>query len=65
MLLQRLEESNSSLYDAALESLKGLIKSSTTSMTSVPKPLKFLRSQYGRIKNIYENMRNPKTKVRF
>lgn len=63
MLLQRLEEPNTKLYDPALESLKTLIKSSTTSMTSVPKPLKFLRPQYGRIKAIYDNIQNANTKV--
>lgn len=63
MLLQRLEEPNAKLYDPALESLKKLIKSSTTSMTSVPKPLKFLRSQYARIKSAYDNMQNAITKV--
>lgn len=63
MLLQRLEESNVQLYDPALESLKTLIKSSTTSMTSVPKPLKFLRPQYGRIKAIYEKLQDTNTKV--
>ncbi|CDI98389.1 26s proteasome regulatory particle subunit [Echinococcus multilocularis] len=63
MLLQRLEEPNVYLYETALESLKNLIKSSTTSMTSVPKPLKFLRPQYARIKNIYENIQDPKIKA--
>ncbi|KAM7535504.1 hypothetical protein Aperf_G00000091179 [Anoplocephala perfoliata] len=63
MLLQRLEEPNANLYDPALESLKNLIKSSTTSMTSVPKPLKFLRPQYTRIKNVYDNIQNVKTKA--
>nr|CUU99759.1 hypothetical transcript [Hymenolepis microstoma] len=63
MLLQRLEEPNTKLYDPALESLKTLIKSSTTSMTSVPKPLKFLRPQYGRIKAVYEKVQNENTKA--
>ncbi|VDN96316.1 unnamed protein product [Rodentolepis nana] len=63
MLLQRLEETNTKLYDPALESLKTLIKSSTTSMTSVPKPLKFLRPQYERIKAVYEKIENENTKA--
>ncbi|BHF71143.1 26S proteasome non-ATPase regulatory subunit 2 [Sparganum proliferum] len=63
MLLQRLEEPNTELYKPALESLKTLIKSSTTSMTSVPKPLKFLRPHYGRIKAVYEKIQDPLTKV--
>lgn len=43
--------------------MKTLIKSSTTSMTSVPKPLKFLRPQYARIKAIYQSIQNESTKV--
>ncbi len=65
MLLTRLEESNADLYDPALESMKTMIKSATTSMTSVPKPLKFLRPHYTRIKKIYENISNEETKVGF
>ncbi|ORY31001.1 putative 26S proteasome regulatory subunit (proteasome non-ATPase subunit mts4) [Naematelia encephala] len=46
MLVERLKESDTSLYLPALESLRTLIKTSTSSMTSVPKPLKFLRPHY-------------------
>ncbi|WVO18742.1 uncharacterized protein IAS62_000013 [Cryptococcus decagattii] len=46
MLVQRLRESDSGLYQPALESLRTLIRTSTSSMTSVPKPLKFLRPFY-------------------
>lgn len=64
MLLQHLEEDNAELYNPALESMKNLIKSSTTSMTSVPKPLKFLRPNYYRIKAIYDKLENEDAKVR-
>jgi len=37
----------------ALESLRSEIRSSTSSMTSVPKPLKFLRPFYPTLKNYY------------
>lgn len=40
------QESDTSLYLPALESLRTLIRTSTSSMTSVPKPLKFLRPHY-------------------
>lgn len=40
------QESDSGLYQPALESLRTLIRTSTSSMTSVPKPLKFLRPFY-------------------
>lgn len=38
---------------AALESVRNEIRSATTTMTSVPKPLKFLRSHYGRLKEAH------------
>ncbi|XP_078522214.1 26S proteasome non-ATPase regulatory subunit 2 [Lissotriton helveticus] len=56
MLVERLGEKDTSLYHPALEELRRQIRSSTTSMTSVPKPLKFLRPHYGKLKEIYENM---------
>ncbi|CAJ0934789.1 unnamed protein product, partial [Ranitomeya imitator] len=56
MLVERLGEKDSSLYKPALEELRRQIRSSTTSMTSVPKPLKFLRPHYGKLKEIYESM---------
>jgi len=39
------------------------IRSSTSSMTSVPKPLKFLRAHYGTLKAHYENMAESDLKV--
>uniref|UniRef100_A0A673KHE4 RPN1 N-terminal domain-containing protein n=1 Tax=Sinocyclocheilus rhinocerous TaxID=307959 RepID=A0A673KHE4_9TELE len=49
-------EKDTSLYRPALEELRRQIRSSTTSMTSVPKPLKFLRPHYAKLKDIYQNM---------
>lgn len=45
------QEKDASLYSLALETLRKLIRTSTTSMTSVPLPLKFLRSYYSRLKD--------------
>uniref|UniRef100_A0A673WH55 26S proteasome non-ATPase regulatory subunit 2 n=1 Tax=Salmo trutta TaxID=8032 RepID=A0A673WH55_SALTR len=56
MMVERLGETDTSLYRPALEELRRQIRSSTTSMTSVPKPLKFLRPHYGKLKEIYEGM---------
>lgn len=42
--------------------LSNLIRTSTTSMTSVPKPLKFLREHYPALKDVYEKIKDPKTK---
>jgi len=38
LCVTRLKENDVNLYSAALESLRKLIRASTTSMTSVPKP---------------------------
>ncbi|KAM0748773.1 26S proteasome regulatory complex, non-ATPase subcomplex, Rpn1 subunit [Meredithblackwellia eburnea MCA 4105] len=46
MLVERLKEPDTNLYRPALETLRTLIRTSTSSMTSVPKPLKFLRPHY-------------------
>lgn len=48
---------------AALESMSNLIKASTTSMTSVPKPLKFLRPHYDKLKEIHAKITDPAVKV--
>ncbi|RKP15298.1 armadillo-type protein [Piptocephalis cylindrospora] len=50
MLVERLSEPDTSLYAPSLEALRSLIRTSTSSMTSVPKPLKFLRPHYGRLR---------------
>ncbi|XP_031550195.1 26S proteasome non-ATPase regulatory subunit 2-like [Actinia tenebrosa] len=53
MLVERLSESNVGLHKPALEALRTQIRASTSSMTSVPKPLKFLRKHYTGLKEIY------------
>ncbi|KAG5943175.1 proteasome regulatory particle base subunit [Claviceps monticola] len=54
MLVERLMESNTELYQPALEGMKTSIKTSTSSMTAVPKPLKFLRPHYETLTKLYE-----------
>lgn len=54
MLVERLKESNTELYRPALETLRTLIRTSTSSMTSVPKPLKFLRPHYPDLQALFE-----------
>ncbi|XP_015516239.1 26S proteasome non-ATPase regulatory subunit 2 [Neodiprion pinetum] len=61
-LVERLQDSNTSLYFSALELLRSQIRASTTSMTSVPKPLKFMRPHYDTMKVVYEKINDPKTK---
>jgi len=62
MCVERLTESNAGLYHNALDSMSTLIKASTTSMTSVPKPLKFLRKHYETMKTIHQKIEDPKDK---
>ncbi|KAG8803495.1 proteasome regulatory particle base subunit, partial [Serendipita sp. 399] len=54
MLVERLQEPDKRLYRPALEALRTLIRTSTSSMTSVPKPLKFLRPVYPSLQELYE-----------
>lgn len=53
MLVERLQEDKTELYLPALETMAQLIRASTTSMTSVPKPLKFMRPHYDTMKEIH------------
>ncbi|CRK88092.1 CLUMA_CG001877, isoform A [Clunio marinus] len=56
MLVERLNEEKIELYLPALETMAQLIRASTTSMTSVPKPLKFMRPHYDTMKEIHKKM---------
>ncbi|KAI1274164.1 armadillo-type protein [Xylaria sp. FL0933] len=55
MLVERLTERDASLYKPALEAMKTSIKTSTSSMTAVPKPLKFLRPHYESLTKLYDD----------
>ncbi|KAF7561709.1 hypothetical protein G7046_g2431 [Stylonectria norvegica] len=54
MIVERLTEPKTELYKTALEAMKTSIKTSTSSMTAVPKPLKFLRPHYEPLIKLYE-----------
>ncbi|KAK4617824.1 26S proteasome regulatory subunit rpn-1 [Fulvia fulva] len=54
MLVERLTESDKSLYKSSLEHIQTSIKTATSSMTAVPKPLKFLRPHYEKLTEAYE-----------
>lgn len=56
MLVARLQNSSEEIAMAALESMRKLIRASTTSMTSVPKPLKFMRPHYETMKEVYKKL---------
>ncbi|KAF9599925.1 hypothetical protein IFM89_001871 [Coptis chinensis] len=56
LYVERVQDSNPGIQKIALESMRDEIRTSTSSMTSVPKPLKFLRPHYGILKSFYETM---------
>ena len=57
------QEPDTSLYKPSLETMRALIRASTTSMTSVPKPLKFMRPHYAAMKTIHEKIADQAVKV--
>lgn len=57
------QENDSSLYKPALNQIKEFIKTSTSSMTAVPKPLKFLRPHYENLEKQYESWPEGEDKV--
>ncbi|KAE8669714.1 26S proteasome non-ATPase regulatory subunit 2-like protein B [Hibiscus syriacus] len=71
LYVERVQDSDPGLQKVVLESMRRLnqiracllvlqheTRTSTSSMTSVPKPLKFLRPHYGTLKSFYETMRD-------
>eukprot|EP00466_Bigelowiella_natans_P005987 jgi/Bigna1/92950/estExt_fgenesh1_pm.C_1110005 len=50
-------EKDEALQKSAIDKLRDHVRSSTSSMTSVPKPLKFLRPHYKELKEFFESMR--------
>ncbi|SCU88043.1 LADA_0E07822g1_1 [Lachancea dasiensis] len=59
-LVELLIEDKSELHEDALSQLKDLIRDSTSSMTAVPKPLKFLRPYYPQLCSVYEKWQEAK-----
>ncbi|XP_030745305.1 26S proteasome non-ATPase regulatory subunit 2-like [Sitophilus oryzae] len=56
LLVDKITGTDVKLIPSALEMLKYLIRTSTTSMTSVPKPLKYLAPSYNLLKESHKNM---------
>ncbi|KAF3045709.1 proteasome regulatory particle base subunit [Didymella keratinophila] len=65
MLVERILESETSLYKPALDQIKEFIKTSTSSMTAVPKPLKFLRPHYESLEKQYASWPEGENKQSF
>lgn len=61
-LVERLTEDDVKLYEPSLVQLKELIRDSTSSMTAVPKPLKFLRPLFPQMCDVYEKWADKKLK---
>ncbi|KAJ4301609.1 proteasome regulatory particle base subunit [Kalmusia sp. IMI 367209] len=55
MLVERILGPDPDLYHPALEKIKDFIKTATSSMTAVPKPLKFLRPHYESLEKAYDS----------
>lgn len=53
LYVERLTDIESGLKKMAIEGLMNEVKSSTSSMTGVPKPFKFLKQHYIKIKEAY------------
>mmetsp|Transcript_40951 Transcript_40951/g.49700 ORF Transcript_40951/g.49700 Transcript_40951/m.49700 type:complete len:902 (-) Transcript_40951:215-2920(-) len=56
LMVTRISDPSEGVVKLALETLRTEIRSATTSMTSVPKPLKFLRPHYNTVKEAYGKM---------
>lgn len=56
LLVERAKDSVAGVQKLAIQSIANEIKTATSSMTSVPKPLKFLRSHYEGLKTHFESL---------
>lgn len=63
VLVTRLQDDDENIVKNALEAMGNEIRTSTSSMTAVPKPLKFLRVHYDEMKAIHESMGDSYNKV--
>jgi 26S proteasome regulatory subunit N1 len=64
LLVARAEDSDAGIQRNALELLQEQIRTSTSSMTSVPKPLKFLAPHYATLTKAFESV-PPQNKEKF
>lgn len=61
-LVETIKQDNELLIVPAVEQLRSIIRESTTSMTSIPKPLKYLRNKYNDLKAAHSKIKNEKIK---
>ncbi|KAJ1665008.1 proteasome regulatory particle base subunit [Coemansia sp. RSA 1813] len=62
MIVERLKEPSADIHHSALESLSNIIRSTTGSMTSVPKPLKYMKVHYETLTGLYASWSDEKNK---
>eukprot|EP00850_Spirogloea_muscicola_P005526 SM000025S08421 [mRNA] locus=s25:594791:601686:- [translate_table: standard] len=55
-MVERAQDPDAGVQRLALESMRREIRTATSSMTSVPKPLKFLRAHFGALKDFFHTM---------
>lgn len=58
----RVKDSEAGVVKLALETLKNEIRTATSSLTSVPKPLKFLREHYAALEEDFKQLKNEENK---
>ena len=63
LLVERLNDRDMSQRVKALDSIRDEIEGATKTMTSVPKPLKFLSPHYEKMKEYLENQSDAQLKV--
>ncbi len=56
MMVERVADGDGGVQAMALASIGDQIRTATTSMTSVPKPLKFLRHHYATLQSVYDGL---------
>lgn len=61
-LVDAIKQDNEQLIVPALEQLRSIIRESTTSMTSIPKPLKYLRNKYNDLKAAHSSIKSEQVK---
>ena len=62
-MVERTKDADLGVQKFALETLSNEIKTATASMTSVPKPLKFLRPHYEELKDFFATLAGGENKV--
>jgi len=65
LMVERIQDLDPGIQSNALEMLKAEVKASTGSMTSVPRPIKFVGPFYEKLKDFFETMPEGENKLAF